>query len=135
MSETFSFEDEIDANIDLTPLIDTVFMLLIFFIMATSFSKPVLEVALQEAQGAVVQEREEEPLTITVTGDGRIMCNDEETSLEDFESVIAARPEGEAVVFNVDKTANFGIFVRLLDIAKKNGQTDFAIITAQEEKP
>ena len=35
-----------DASIDLTPVIDVIFMLLIFFIMTTTFSKPVLDIVL-----------------------------------------------------------------------------------------
>lgn len=134
MSNMFSFEDELDATIDLTPLIDTVFMLLIFFIMATSFSKPVLEVVLQEAKGAVVQEQKKEPLVVTVTKEGRILCGEEETSVEAFEATVIARSKDDPLLFNVDKEANFGTFVQLLDIAKKNDRNNFAIITAQEGK-
>lgn len=41
------FEDE--PQIDLTPLIDCLFMLIIFFVLTMSFSKPVLEVVLPQA--------------------------------------------------------------------------------------
>ena len=38
-----------DAGIDLTPLIDVVFMLLVFFIMTTTFSRPVLVIVLPKS--------------------------------------------------------------------------------------
>ena len=49
MEETQFLDDDFDADIDLTPLIDVVFMLLLFFILAASFSQPVLQVALPAA--------------------------------------------------------------------------------------
>ncbi len=134
MNSSFSFDDAPDVSIDLTPLIDTVFMLLIFFIMATSFSKPVLEVALQEAKGAVVQEQQQEPLTITITKEGRIVCNDQELAVEDMDAFMAARPKEEALLFRVDKSAPFGVFVATLDAAKKYGKENFAIVAEPHEK-
>jgi len=49
-------DDEFGADIDLTPLIDVVFMLLLFFILAASFSAPVLQVALPTARTAAPAE-------------------------------------------------------------------------------
>ncbi len=133
MGDAFSFEDP-DAGIDLTPLVDTVFMLLIFFIMATTFSKPVLEVALQEAKGAVVVNDRTEPMTITITLEGRILVGEEEIALEALEAFFATRPKEEGLLFNVDKKAPFGVFVAAVDIAKKQGKENFAIVTAPQER-
>lgn len=127
MSFSFSFEDELDSSIDLTPLIDTVFMLLIFFIMATTFSKPVLEVALQEAKGAMAHESTLEPLTITITSDGRLLCNEQDVLPSLLDAFMQERPKGEAIVFRVDKQAPFGVFVTALDVAKKYGKENIAI--------
>ena len=41
-----------DASIDLTPVIDVIFMLLIFFIMTTTFSKPVLDIVLPASEAS-----------------------------------------------------------------------------------
>ena len=46
----FDFDE--DINIDLTPLIDVIFMLLIFFIMTTTFSKPVIDIMLPASKTA-----------------------------------------------------------------------------------
>ena len=45
-----------DASIDLTPVIDVIFMLLIFFIMTTTFSKPVLDIVLPASETAELQQ-------------------------------------------------------------------------------
>ena len=39
-----------DINLDLTPLIDVIFMLLIFFILTTTFAKPLLDVVIKQLQ-------------------------------------------------------------------------------------
>ena len=127
---SFSFEEPLDASIELTPPIDTVFMLLVFFIMATTFSKPVLEVALQNADGAAVREAKQEPLTISITEEGHIFNGDKEISLDDLDGFIRSRPKEEAIIFNVDKEAPFGVFVTTLDTAKKHGKEHFAITAA-----
>lgn len=123
------FGEDFDVHVDLTPLIDTVFLLLIFFIMATTFTKPILEVALQESEGSVAQDQQKKTLTITIDKDGNILCEEQKLTLETFEAFIAARPKEEAIVFNADKKAHFGLFVQVVDIAKRHGKTDFAILT------
>ena len=49
MEEAKFLDDDFDADIDLTPLIDVVFLLLLFFILAATFSAPVMQVALPAA--------------------------------------------------------------------------------------
>lgn len=49
----FSFEDD-DLSLDLTPLIDVIFMLVIFFVLTTTFSKPVIDMILPKSTSAVV---------------------------------------------------------------------------------
>ena len=48
----FNLDLEEEPSIDLTPLIDTIFMLLIFFIMTTTFSRPVLDIVLPASSEA-----------------------------------------------------------------------------------
>ena len=55
-----------DASIDLTPVIDVIFMLLIFFIMTTTFSKPVLDIVLPASETAEEPSRKNAELLISV---------------------------------------------------------------------
>lgn len=124
-----------DANLDLTPLIDTVFMLLIFFIMATTFSKPVLEVALQEAHNTAVQDAGQQRITISITKEGSVVHDSTEIPVDSLDAFMAARPQDEQLTFNVDKGAPFGVFVQALDAAKKYGKANCAINTDPHEQP
>ena len=50
-------ELEEEPRVDLTPLIDVIFMLVIFFVMTMTFSKPVLDVVLPAAQNSEVRKK------------------------------------------------------------------------------
>ncbi len=134
MNGSLSFEDDIDASLDLTPLIDAVFMLLIFFIMATTFSKPVLEVALAKAESATVKETAKEKLTVTITTDGRILFDDVPVTAEEIAARLAPLAGDTPLLFNVDRGAPFGMFVQVLDAAKARGMTNFVINTTAPER-
>lgn len=131
MDTSFSFESDLDVNLDLTPLIDTIFLLLIFFIMATTFAPPVLDVALARADSAGKREIAAERLIVTITGEGRILFDDTQVAEEDLDAAMAPLPPETPVVFNVDQGAPFGLFVKVLDTAKKQRRTDVVINASQ----
>lgn len=71
----FKRQTKAQLEINLTPLIDVVFLLLIFFMVTTTFTKETrLTVDLPEAQG-VAQELQQEQLEITISADGRYSIN------------------------------------------------------------
>ena len=59
-----------EPQIDLTPLIDCLFMLIIFFVMTMSFSRPVLEIVLPESETAEVK-RADRQISVHVRNDGQ----------------------------------------------------------------
>ncbi|MDR0499218.1 MAG: biopolymer transporter ExbD [Holophagales bacterium] len=129
-----SFEDDLDASLDLTPLIDTVFILLLFFILTTTFSKPMLEVLLAKADSASVKELIQEKLTITITEDGRVFFEGDATAPEEIAARMEKLPIDATIVFNVDKESHFGLFVQILDTAKSQGRSNFLINTGTSER-
>ena len=58
-----------EPQIDLTPLIDCLFMLIIFFVLTMSFSKPVLEIMLPESRSAIEQKADKQ-IIVFVSQDG-----------------------------------------------------------------
>ncbi len=127
MSDIFSMEE---PSLDLTPLIDTVFLLLIFFIMATTFAEPVLEVALSEASSAAAPERKER-LALTIDAEGKYHHGQAFITLEDWRELLANAPKDMLIVFNVDRNAPFNAFVSGLDAAKGQGRENILINAAQ----
>jgi biopolymer transport protein ExbD len=66
------------VHIDLTSLIDVVFLMLIFFMVATTFDRDTrIKVDLPEASEAKQEEQKQEPIKITIDAQGRFYVNDE----------------------------------------------------------
>lgn len=123
-----------DISIDLTPLIDVVFMLLIFFIMTATFSKPVIDVILPSSKTAEKVEQVTKEVAVSVTSKGEIYYNNKLISENELVEILQA--EGNSILnMFIDKTAPFEIFVRMADIAREKNNGRFVIstdITARE---
>ena len=123
----FSDFDE-EPQIDLTPLIDCLFMLIIFFVLTMTFSRPVLEIVLPEAvHGEAEQERNE--IVLSVKHDGTYWLDEErEVTLKEFEAELDRHPDKLLNIY-MDKKADFGSFVAVLDLAKIKRNGRFVIST------
>lgn len=127
----FDFDE--DINIDLTPLIDVIFMLLIFFIMTTTFSKPVIDVLLPASKTAEKAGSETKEIVITVSNKGDIYYGDNLISADQLEKILKDNPDKILNMF-IDKTAPFQSFVHIVDIAKKEREGRFIISTDIAER-
>ena len=120
-----------DASIDLTPVIDVIFMLLIFFIMTTTFSKPVLDIVLPASETSEESSRKNAELVISVKADGTIHYQDRQLTKE----ALAAVLETEALLnLYVDEKAPFEAFVGVVDIARLKRGGHFVISTQPSER-
>ncbi len=122
------FDLDQDAGIDLTPLIDVIFMLLIFFIMTTTFSKPVLEIMLPASDAATPQSERRPELIISITAEGKIFHQDTPLRPDSLNALLDSRPEDLLNLF-VDEKAPFEAFVSIVDIAKTKRGGHFVIST------
>ncbi len=130
--DLFSNNIDDELNIDLTPLIDVIFMLLIFFIMTTTFSKPVLEVILPESEQSEVLEEKNEEILISITKEGTLFYKDKEINTDELTAILTQSKEGLLNIF-VDKDAPFQAFVEVVDIAKSKREGRFVISTEPKE--
>lgn len=130
---TEDFDAAEESGIELTPLIDVIFMLLIFFIVATTFVKPKFEVALPDADSAkTVDENEKKPVcAITIDAAGTVFFDGAETPPQAFPQKFA---EHEGKIFEVfsDKSAPFGAVMTLMDEAKKQGNESLLFMVEKE---
>jgi biopolymer transport protein ExbD len=126
------FEEDLDQaiedNIDLTPLIDAMFLLLIFFIMATTFSRPVMEVMLPHAESSAKSASNKEQVVIAIDARGRIFHDGQEIAEKDL-PLLMARDRGSPVNFYVDENAPFRPFVRALDQARLQNRDEILVTT------
>lgn len=130
MPHEFDFEE--NAGLDLTPLIDVVFMLLIFFIMTTTFSKPVLDIVLPASETAEQPGERMPELIVTITAEGKIFYGDQELRREDLTALLDNR-ENDLLNLFVDEKAPFESFVAVVDIAKTKRGGRFVISARSAE--
>jgi biopolymer transport protein ExbD len=124
------------ARIEIVPMIDTIFFLLVFF-MITSLSMVALhskKVALPESETAHLKPRNQ--ATITVASDGTHYLNekkiDEASLLPQLTELTNSKPDLQ-VVLNCDKALPITAFLRVFDIAKRANAAHIMIATAPRE--
>ena len=122
------------GEMELTPLIDCVFLLLIFFMVTTVFQEPYrLKVLLPEAEEAAMIE--EKKLVATIDRAGEMEVNRHPVTLETLEGVLAREKEGVRVVtliIRTDKDTRHGLVLDLMETAKRIGIEK--IVLATEKK-
>lgn len=132
MSDLFGPDDPLsdgaEASLDLTPIIDVVFLLLIFFIMATTFAMPVLDVVLPTAESARPAEEKEAELVITIDPQGRVLHKEAELDQPALAALLTTEQDLPVTLF-VDERAPFQPFVMVMDQAKLARRTHVSITT------
>ena len=121
-----NFDEE--PQIDLTPLIDCLFMLIIFFVLTMTFSQPVIEILLPEAKNTT-RESQRNEILINVKKDGTLWL-DNETQI-DLNILSQKLDENPDKILNIymDKNAAFSHFIEVLDLAKLKREGRFIIST------
>ena len=120
-----------DPQIDLTPLIDCLFMLIIFFVVTMSFSKPVLEIILPESETAEAK-RADRQISVNVRSDGSYWMDNRSVTLTEIEVALVA--SSNAILnIHMDGKAAFDSFVSLVDLAKEKNNGRFVISTQAKQ--
>ena len=116
-----SAEEETEVN--MTPMLDVVFIMLIFFIVTASFVKEA-GVEVNRQQASTAEPKESANLFIAITDNGQIWMDkrviDVRAVRANIERLHAENPQG-AVVIQADKNSKNGLLVQVLDAAKAAG--------------
>jgi biopolymer transport protein ExbD len=128
MLEEFSLDKEFDEEIDLTPLIDVVFILLVFFFVTSTFIQPSLPVNLAKAASAAASAERKEQLVITIDADGRLFYEDMILTKEELPAIIRIHPDTGINLF-VDRAAPFEAFLSVIDETRLQDRNDVSITT------
>ena len=125
------------VDVNLTPLIDVVFLLLIFFMVTTTFNRQSeLKIELPEA-GAAVPEEKVEPIELVIDAKGRYFVNDQElvntqpaTVYEALREAMKDREETPLIIRADAQTPHQSV-VTAMDAAAKLGLTRLSIATTR----
>jgi len=133
----FSKRTRTDASLDITPIVDTVFNLLIFFALSLNFIiTPGIKVNLPDAvTEEIIREREE--VIIVMDKNDSIIINSNPVAIDQISSVLtesAQKNKDTLVIIQADQEVSHGKVVRMMDIAKRAGLTQLAIATSTMRK-
>jgi len=113
-------------EISITPIIDMVFLLLIFFLVATKFADIERDVSVKPPSSRHARPITAVPdeLVVNVARDGKLLVGGQERSLEDLDrllGVAAAQNSKQAVVVRGDKQSVLQFAVDVMDLCEKHG--------------
>jgi len=117
-------EDETETGIELSPMIDCIFILLIFFIVTTVFvEEKGLQVAKPDVAASVASAEDSDDVVLRITADDKILLDDREIPLADVPGYVKsgmADPDTPVVIRAHDKSRH-ATFVAVWDAARRGG--------------
>lgn len=121
-------------GMDLAPLIDVVFLLLIFFLLTAVFVKPSIPFDLPKSETAKVIDKPE--VSVTIKKDGSIMLNDDDILLPELYAVLSKiyrdLLRDRDISLMADKEVSFGRVIEVMDIAKRAGVENISVLTERK---
>ncbi|WP_018247965.1 ExbD/TolR family protein [Orenia marismortui] len=124
----------VEMSLDISPLIDVVFMLLLFFMLTSNFvTDSGIELKLPEATTGENQELNE-PLVIYVDQQQQIFLDQQELKIEQLHNLLTQKlvdKQSKKVVLKADKSVPMGFVVKIMDIARQSNGEDLVISTEQ----
>lgn len=126
--------DDDSSSIDMTPLIDMMFNLLLFYIVTTTFIEDT-GVRVSKPQAASAVQLEKESILIAITANGQVVYGGKEIGISGVRPIVRRLTQKEAVpvILQVDEKAAAGIVVRVLDEANLGGAKSVSIAANPEK--
>ncbi|GAB4357493.1 MAG: biopolymer transporter ExbD [Gammaproteobacteria bacterium] len=126
-----------DPDLNMTPLIDVVFLLLIFFMVSTTFDRETeLKIQLPEAAGEERQEAKA-PIEIVIDAQGRYFVNRQEVLNKKLETLktalskVAGDRKDPPLVISADRMTPHEAVIRAMDAASQLGLVHITFVTKQ----
>lgn len=129
--------DEVLSEINVTPLVDVMLVLLVVFIVTAPLLTNSIPINLPKTE-AVAPLEQKDPLVVSIDGEGKLFINKDEVQADLLESsLIQAKQEAEVaheelrVQLQADDGVNYGEVARAMAAIERAGITKLAVITAR----
>lgn len=121
--------------LDLTPLIDVVFLLLIFFLVTSVFKKDELALLLKlpKTEQGAGSEKKIDQLTIELSNE-EVAVNGKKSSMEELPATFEATSKESLINLRVDGDVKYQRLVKVLDLLQMNKLENISLITDKENK-
>ena len=134
----FKRERREETRVDVTPLIDIIFQLVLFFMVSTTFiTAPGIQVDLPRSSAQTIL-RDKQDVNIWMTDEGAVYVDQQPVSFDELLGILdgaAQRDTSTLVVIKADKDVDHGDVVRVMDVARQRGLSRLAIATDPGQAP
>jgi biopolymer transport protein TolR len=127
------------SDINVTPLVDVVLVLLIIFMVTAPVLQSGIEVAVPKTK--TVKEISEERLVITINAKQEVFLGNESININEIGDKLRQKirdPQGQSIYVRADENVPFGAFATVMDAVKSSGISNVSIVTQpiqQGKKP
>jgi len=117
------------SDINITPLVDVVLVLLLIFMITAPVLQSGIQVAVPHTRQ--VNQLSEVHLVVTIDKDQNVFLQDKPVNIHDLSSLLAQNPKNEKKVIYVraDESVPFGAFASVMDAVKAAGISNISIVT------
>lgn len=126
---------ELKTNIDLTPMIDVVMLLVVFFLTTSTFSK-MGEIKINLPLSNSSAESREDNFVITLTQEGKVYWNNQLVEKKELKTLIeqaVSDKNDKTFVIKGDKNTSYQNLIEIMDIARLGGAYNIALDVEQNE--
>ena len=120
------------ADINMTPFVDVMLVLLVIFMVAAPLMTTSLPVKLPQSKRATSVTPPKKPITLVLQKDGRLFVQDKPVSFTDFDAnpnrFLGSDTQATLYVHG-DRALNYGTMMTLLDILARHGRTRLALVS------
>lgn len=125
----------IKINLQIAPLIDVIFNLLLFFMLTYQITRdPGIKITFPQSLTARLQD--EEKIIVFINKKNEIFLNEKKTGINELKSALKERlkiSQKKTVILKADEKVNLGLAVKVMDIAKQVNAEGIVISTKVEE--
>jgi len=130
MGANISSNDDFMAEINVTPFVDVMLVLLIIFMVTAPMMTEGLEVELPKVKAAEVLPTESDHMILSVKNDGSIFLDEHPTTLADLDSILKHSiviPKKQ-LFLRADKNVSYGIVMEVMGYVRAAGITDLGMV-------
>ncbi len=126
------------ADINVTPLVDVMLVLLIIFMVTAPMMTHGVDVKLPQTAAPAIPTKSER-LIVSVGSDRKIFINQQQVGLDQFESTLAAiyqnKPNPDGVFLRADESIPYGYVMQVMGMIRQAGITKIGMVTSPEKNP